>query len=75
MIIRKPLELPPAVDRAFVRDMKAFFAEENRCKQDDIHLRQLHALSQHQAPRDKKLGCESDVFRDGATRSSEIGQA
>ena len=27
---RKQLELPPAVARAFVKDMKAFFAEQNR---------------------------------------------
>jgi hypothetical protein len=29
-MIREPLDLPPAVARAFVKDMKAFFAEENR---------------------------------------------
>jgi hypothetical protein len=27
---RKPLNLPPGVARAFVNDMKAFFAEDNR---------------------------------------------
>jgi hypothetical protein len=40
--------------------MKAFLAEENRYKQDEIALRQLHALKEHQGPRDKKLGL-SDV--------------
>jgi hypothetical protein len=29
VVIRKPLELPPAVTRAFVKDMKAFFAEDD----------------------------------------------
>jgi hypothetical protein len=52
--------LPPAVARAFVKDMKAFFAEETRYKQDEIALTQLHALKQHQGPREKKLGL-SDV--------------
>jgi hypothetical protein len=54
-MIHKPLELPPAVARAFVKDMKAFFAEENRYKQDEIALRQLHALKEHQGPREKPL--------------------
>jgi hypothetical protein len=55
VIVRKPLDLPPAVDRAFVKDMRAFFAEKTRYKQDEIALRQLHALKEHQGPRDKKL--------------------
>src|ERR1700722_19180166 len=59
-MIRKPLDLPPDVARAFVDDMRAYFAEENRYKQDEIALRQLHALKEHQGPRDKKLGL-SDV--------------
>ena len=54
-MVRKPLELPPAVARAFVEDMRAFFAEENRYKQDEIALRQLNALKEHQGPREKKL--------------------
>jgi hypothetical protein len=29
---RKPIELPPAVARAFVRDMEAFFAEKNQIR-------------------------------------------
>jgi hypothetical protein len=36
--------------------MRAYFAEENPIKRDGIALRQLHALSQQQGPRDKKLG-------------------
>jgi hypothetical protein len=35
VIVRKPLDLPPAVDRAFVEDMKAFFGEENEKAPDD----------------------------------------
>jgi hypothetical protein len=47
LIARRPLELPPNVAKAFVKDMRAYFAEENRYKQDEIALRQLHALKEH----------------------------
>ena len=55
MVIRKPLDLPPEVARAFVKDMKAFFAEEDRLKRDEIALRQLHVLREHQGPRDETI--------------------
>ena len=55
MIARKPLDLPPAVARAFVDDMHAYFAEENPIKRDGIAMRQLRALREHQGPREKKL--------------------
>jgi hypothetical protein len=51
----KPPDLPPAVASAFVKDMKAFFAEKNRYKQDEIALRQLHAIKEHQGPRENAL--------------------
>ena len=44
---RKPLELPPEVARAFIRDMRAFHAEKNGVKADGIAARQLHALKEH----------------------------
>ena len=47
MTVRKPLELPPTEARAFVKDMKAFFAEEDGNKQDAIAVRQLRALREH----------------------------
>ena len=47
MVVRKPLDLPPAVANAFVEDMKAFFAEEDGHKKDAIVVRQLHVLRQH----------------------------
>jgi hypothetical protein len=50
-----PLELPPAVARNFVRDMRAFFAEKNTVKADEIAARQAWALNQHLGPRDKPL--------------------
>jgi hypothetical protein len=44
----KPVELPPAVARVFVRDMKAFFAcGHDTIKADGIAAMQLHALRQH----------------------------
>lgn len=39
----KPIELPPAVARRFVEDMRAFHAEKNSVKADGIAARQLHA--------------------------------
>ena len=44
---RKPIELPPAVARRFVEDMRAFHAEKNSIKRDEIAARQRHALAQH----------------------------
>jgi hypothetical protein len=51
----KPLELPPKVAQAFVRDMRAFFKAKNQLEQDEIASRQLHALQAFQRPRDKRL--------------------
>jgi hypothetical protein len=36
---RKPIELPPVVARAFVKNMRAFLAEENTIKRDEIAAR------------------------------------
>ena len=47
MIKRAPIELPPKVARAFVKDRRAFFAERDVIKQDEIAARQLHALREH----------------------------
>jgi hypothetical protein len=44
----KPIELPPAVAIAFVRDMRAFFkAGGTGPKADGIAAMQLHALKEH----------------------------
>ena len=51
----KPIELPPSVAKAFVKDMRAFFAAPNTLKQDEIAARQLQALNEHRRPRDKPL--------------------
>jgi hypothetical protein len=51
----KPIELPPALARAFVEDMRLFFAEENPIKRDELAARQLRALREYSPPRAKKL--------------------
>jgi hypothetical protein len=52
---RKPIDIPPAAARAFVKDMRAFFAAKTGFEKDEIAVRQLHALREHQGPRDKPL--------------------
>ena len=59
MILKQP-DLPPAVARDFVKDMEAYFAEEDRHKRDETALRQLHVLREHQGPREQAIGL-SDV--------------
>jgi len=49
----KPIELPPAVARRFVDDMRAFRAEPNAIKADEIAVRQLHALKHGLGPQEK----------------------
>jgi hypothetical protein len=36
----KPIELPPHVAKAFVRDMRAFFKAKDQLKRDEIAARQ-----------------------------------
>ena len=60
-----PIELPPQVAKAFVRDMRAFFKAKNQLKQDEIAARQLHALHAFQRAREAAaLGRERDVLAD-----------
>jgi hypothetical protein len=53
-MLRKPIELPPAVARAFVKDMPAFFKAKDQLKQDEIAARTGWLLKQH-LPRGTKL--------------------
>jgi hypothetical protein len=52
---RKPLELPLAVARAFVRDMHAFHAEKSPLKRDEIASRQIHVLRQYQGKSERPI--------------------
>ena len=54
VVPRRPIELPPAVARRFVDDMRAFFAVKDSIKRDEITARQAWLLNQHLGPREKK---------------------
>jgi hypothetical protein len=51
----KTIELPPKVAQAFVRDMRAFFAEDNAIKRDEIAAHQPHVLAKYRGPRERNL--------------------
>jgi hypothetical protein len=55
VLLRKQLELPPEIAKAFVRDMRLFFKAKDQNKRDEIAARQRSALGELQGPRDKKL--------------------
>jgi hypothetical protein len=44
MIVRKPLELPPAVARNFAKDMRVYFAELNATKRGEVAARRPRAV-------------------------------
>ncbi len=52
---RRDLDLPTAVAREFVKDMRAYFAEKNAIKRDEIAIRQLTALNEYLGRRDRPL--------------------
>ncbi|MGJ5149899.1 hypothetical protein [Bradyrhizobium sp. HKCCYLR1023] len=52
---RPPLELPPAVARAFMADLAAYRAAATGFDKDAIAARQLRALREHLRPSDGKL--------------------
>jgi hypothetical protein len=54
-MIRKPLELPPAVARGFVSAMNDYFAESDNTKRDAITAHQLSVLNQSRGQREKPL--------------------
>jgi hypothetical protein len=67
LIARKPLDLPPAVARAFVDDMRAYFAEENPIKREGIAVRQLRAQRAPGTAREKA----TPFRREGNVRADE----
>ncbi len=62
---RKPIGLPPEVAEAFVADMRAYFAEKNAIKRDEIAGRQMSVLRRYQGPREKPVRIPDikDMFR------------
>ena len=53
-------DLLPEVASCFVKDMRAFLAEADVLKRNEIATRQLHALRQFQRPGEKEL-CLGDI--------------
>jgi hypothetical protein len=51
----KDIEIPPEVAEAFVRDMRAFFAEKSPLKRDEIAGRQIHVLRQYQEKSERPI--------------------
>jgi hypothetical protein len=75
MIKPDPLELPPAVARSFMADLRAFYAEPKSIKKDEIAARQLRALRDYQGPRERNLrlsNVKECLSRCGTTRRSCI---
>jgi hypothetical protein len=74
---RKPIELPPAVARRLVEDVRAFFAEENPIKRNEIAGRQMSVLRQYQGPREKPVRIpdikERDVSADEGSTHDRLG--
>jgi hypothetical protein len=62
----KPLELPPAVTRRFVDDMRTFHAEPNAIKRDGIAALRLHALRQHHSGKLRLSDVKQMFLRDQA---------
>ena len=52
---RKRLEVPPDVAKAFLTDMRAYHAEPNAIKRDEIAARQAWLINQYLRPNDKDL--------------------
>ena len=52
---RKPIEIPPAAARSFIKDMRLYHATKDAIKRDEIVTRQAWLLSENVGPREKKL--------------------
>ena len=61
-MVKRKLNLPPPIAKAFVKDMEAFFAEEDGHRRDAIAARQVRALREFRGPGDELLKL-SDVKR------------
>jgi hypothetical protein len=52
---RKPIDIPSATVKAFMRDLKAYVREPDIRKRDLITGDQMRALWEHQRPRDRRV--------------------
>jgi hypothetical protein len=64
--LKKQIEYRPPVARRFAKDMRAFHAEPNSIKRDEIAARQLHALRQHYSGKFRRRN--ADVCGDERSR-------
>jgi hypothetical protein len=73
---RKPIELPPEVAKAFVRDMRAFHAEKSPLKRAEIASRQIHVLRQYQGKSERpiKLHQVKQMFEEMRDQVSWVNQ-
>ena len=55
MMARKPLELPPEVVKAFLKHMRAYYAEPNAIERDKIAGDAAFLLEPYWPPRQRKL--------------------
>ncbi|WP_375788445.1 hypothetical protein ACE10Z_14150 [Bradyrhizobium sp. Pha-3] len=53
-ITQKPLDIPPRIARRFAADMRAFHAEDDQIKRDEIAANTRHLLLEHM-PKGTKL--------------------
>ena len=65
---QKPLDLPMKVAKAFVKDMKLYFAEPNAIKRDFIAGLQLQALR----PYNPRYGKKLRITASSLTREAEV---
>jgi len=56
---RKPIELPPKVAKAFLADMRTFFAEKNTIRADGIAAQQHRRHAQFMSKKNKRLARNS----------------
>lgn len=54
-MVRSQIDIPPAIARQFLQDLRAFLKERDAIKRDEIAARQLHALNEYRRPRERKL--------------------
>jgi hypothetical protein len=53
--MKKPLDIPMAASKAFMRDLRKYHAEPDDARRAEIAQRQLDALQGFLGPRDRKL--------------------
>lgn len=64
MIKRAPLQVPPAVTKAVIDDMHAYFAEDDKIKREAIAVVTMSRLSEHLPARNRiRLNDVIELFK------------